>query len=332
MIKDTDDSFHEKNDDPYWNESGWFSFMAPERDLCGWIYFCHRANMNYSMAGFAVWDLSGEDTYDCLFYNFGDTYPLLPEFDMHNFRLPNGVELQCIEPFKKFRFINHNDNCKADLTWTAFMDPVEPGFPEEWGKHHYEQGGKMVGSIEVEGKIIDIDCWSCRDRSWGPRTVSVGGHPRSGFPWAIAKEGHGFIAFPTGNKPSEDDPAYGEEDNLIAGWYIKDGLVGVIVEGERTVTERGHDGRPLYSVLKAKDEHGRILEAEGRWVNWLKVTTYPFLFEWWSLVEWQFDGVTAWGEDEEFWPLQPARRFLRSHKTDQVHGRENVAAAGRGAP
>lgn len=313
MIKPSDEYFHPATDDPFWNESGWFSIMVPEKKICGWVYLHHRPNMNYSVCGLALWDPSGEDSYNCLFYNHGDTFPLLPNFDMFNFRLPNGMEVECIEPLKKFRFQSHAEECKADLTWTAFMEPVEPGFPEEWGKHHYEQGGQMTGTIELEDETVEVNCFSNRDRSWGPRTVSVSGHPRSGFPWAIASEDHCFLVFPTGDKPAKDDPAYGEKDSLIAGWYIKDGLTGLISEGERSITKRGHDGRPLYSMLKAKDEHGRVLEAEGRWVNWLKLTTLPFLFQWWSLVEWQFDGVTAWGEDEEFWPLQPARKFIRSH-------------------
>lgn len=313
MIKPTDEFFQPKTDDPYWNESGWFSLMVPERKICGWVYMHHRANMNYTVGGIALWDPSAENTYDCLFYNHGDTFPLLPEFNMFDFHLPNGLTVKCIEPLKKFQFHSDAEECKADLTWTAFMDPVEPGFPEEWGKHHYEQGGRMTGTMVVGGETLEVDCWSCRDRSWGPRTVSVSGHPRSGFPWAIAQEGHGFIAFPTGDKPANVDPAYDEKDTLIAGWYIKDGVTGRLVEGYRNLTGRGDDGRPLHSVLWAKDEHGRVLEAEGRWVNWLKMTTLPFLFQWWSLVEWKFDGETAWGEDEEFWPLQPARRFMRSH-------------------
>jgi hypothetical protein len=314
MITPQDDYLHPKTDDPFWNESAWFSLMIPERNLCGWAYLHHRPNMNYSVGGYALWDGSGEYSHDCLYFSFGDPFPMKPEFEMFDFRLPNGFEMNCLEPFKQFRFRNHAEECELDLTWTAFMEPVEPGFPLEWGPRHYEQGGRMKGTIRVEGEELEVDCWSQRDRSWGPRTVSVSGHPRSGFPWAVADENNAFIIFPVGAKPAKDDPAYGETDKLIAGWYLKDGKVGRVVDGQRTIPERGPDGRPLRTEMTAVDEHGRTLEAEATWTNWLAFCTYPFLFEWWSLAEWKFDGFTAWGEDEEFWPLQPARRFLRSHR------------------
>lgn len=41
MITPRDEFFHERNDDPHWNESGWFSFMVPERSLSGMMYRYH---------------------------------------------------------------------------------------------------------------------------------------------------------------------------------------------------------------------------------------------------------------------------------------------------
>ena len=313
MITPQDDHLHTKTDDPFFNESAWFSLMIPERNICGWAYLHHRPNMNYSVGGYALWDPSGEHSFDCLYYSFGDPFPMRPEYDMFDFKLPNGFEMHCNEELKQFHFINDTEECQLDLTWTAFMPPTEPGFPVEWGTRHYEQGGRMTGTIHVEGEYLEVDCFSQRDRSWGPRTVSVSGHPRSGFPWAVASENDAWIIFPTGVKPAKDDPAVDEVDKLIAGWYWHDGVVGRIVDGERRLPERGHDGRPLRTELTAVDEHGRTIEAEGTWKNWLRFNPYPFVFEWWSLVEWTFNGLTAWGEDEEFWPNQPARRFMRSY-------------------
>jgi len=60
MITPRDEYFHERSDDPHWNESGWFSFMVPERRLSGMVYCYHRPNLGYSTGGFAAWDPSGD--------------------------------------------------------------------------------------------------------------------------------------------------------------------------------------------------------------------------------------------------------------------------------
>ena len=71
LIRPEDDYFHHgtRTDNPFWNESAWFPFHVPERELCGFVYMNHRPNMNFSMTGVALWDPSGEQTYDCLYYD-----------------------------------------------------------------------------------------------------------------------------------------------------------------------------------------------------------------------------------------------------------------------
>lgn len=318
MITEADEYFHVRNEDPYWNESAWFSLMIPERNLCGWVYFYHRPNMKYSVGGVALWDSSGEETYNCRFYNWGDTYPLKPGFDMFDFSLPNGLKVTCVEPLKTYRLQMASDGIELDLTWTSFMLPQESGFPEggaqDWGRRHYEQGGRMAGSIQADGENFKVDCWSNRDRSWGPRNVGIEGYPRSGFPWCIASDKHAFNIFSVNDLPAREDPVFGAVDRVICGWYLRDGLVGALVSGERRVIERDADGRPLKTQVKATDEHGRLLEADGTCTNWINWHGYPFLFQWWSLAKWSFDGVTAWGEEQDFYPLQAGRRLIRSRK------------------
>jgi hypothetical protein len=69
-ITAADDYFHERNDDPYWNESGWFGFNVPERDLAGCVYVHQRPNRGYAWAGLILWDRSGQEIYDCLWHDY----------------------------------------------------------------------------------------------------------------------------------------------------------------------------------------------------------------------------------------------------------------------
>ena len=69
-INVADEYFHEKSDDPYWSENTLLGFTVPERNLCGFIYYYFRPNMNLVVAGPAIWDHTGEDVYNCLYYGW----------------------------------------------------------------------------------------------------------------------------------------------------------------------------------------------------------------------------------------------------------------------
>lgn len=325
MIEPSDERLHDRDEDPYWNESGWFGFMAPERHLSGWVYLYHRPNLGYTVGGVAFWDRSGEHPHDCLYYDWGDPYPMVEGSEMFDFSLPNGLRVEMNEPLQSFRFryanaahgLYENDACEIDLTWEAIAPPHDSGLPsgqDEWGHGHYEQPGRMRGSIEVRGETIEIDGPAERDRSWGRRRVA--GNPRGCFPWAVTEDS-GFHVLAIGDSPPDEDDGMGP-DKIITGWHLKDGEMGSITSGERRILERGPDGRPLRTSVSATDSLGRELRAEGRTTNMLVWNGYSYLFQWWAQVEWQFDGQTAYGEEQDWWPLQQARQFMRARQDQRV--------------
>lgn len=331
MIRPEDDFFHSRTDDPHWNESGFFNICIPERELSGAVYVHHRPNRAYVWAGLVLWDPTGEQVYDCLWHDF-TVHPLSPETvkegqGVFDFRLDSGLNLETIDPLKSYRFTYDSFGCKAELAWQNVMEPHDShGFPDgwdDWGANHYEQAGRMTGTIELDGESMEVDSFSIRDRSWGPHRQSK--LVRGDFPWAIAAEDHAFVVHSVGDRPPDDDPVIGTAEPIGTGFYLKDGKVGTLVSGERRAEERGDDGRPLVVTIDAEDEHGRRLEAEGRCANWLHFTSFGQSFWWWSLAEWRFDGATGWGEDVDFYAAPQSRRFIRSLTAGRP---EQPAAAG----
>lgn len=313
MIRPEDDSFHPGSDDPYWNESAIFLFMVPERELSGWFYFYHRPNMNYTVGGLALWDRSGEETYDCLHYDFNFPFALPPGAKMYDFSLPNGVSVKSREPLKSYSLKYDGEGCQAEFEWNGVIPPQDTGLPEGsdgWGHHHYEQIGRMEGYIDLDGERITVSCWSFRDHSWGPRAYIE--NPRASFAWAAASAESSFAVWGLTEHPAETDPVFGTTEKLIYGWFVRDGVPALVSSGHLRVTDRGEDSRPLAMEIRGSDELGRDLMATGRMKNWLKTPLYPFLSMWWSLAEWEFDGQTAWGEEQDFYPNLHHRRFLRS--------------------
>lgn len=323
-IRDKDDYLHlPRPETPFWNESGWFSFMVPERDLSGWIYLYHRPNVGYTVAGIAAWDPTGAETYDCLVYDWGEPYALAGDAEMFNFSIANGLTVELLEPLKRYRFSYQgrtafNADVGIDLVFTATRPPHDAGMPgglDEWGKGHYDQPGRMTGFLNVDGETIDVDCVAQRDRSWGIRNIER--NPRGQFVWAVNHDpdGPSFHANSCSFLAPDVDPVIGTAEDIVIGYYLKDGRYGDLGSGSGgtvAVTERDATGRPVSYRVEATDSLGRRLEATGRVRNMLNWQGYSWLITFWSLVEWEFDGQKVMGEGQDYWPLHHSRTFLRN--------------------
>jgi hypothetical protein len=314
-----DDYLHRESmtDDLFWVESAWFPFYVADRDLSGFVYINHRPNMNFSMTGVALWDPTGENMWDCLHYDWLEFAPLdirRRDTEMFDFSTPNGLTVACLEPQKAFTMTYDRDEVRVDLRFDATMDVANSGVPdgsEDWGPHHYEQGGRITGTVVVDGEEIAVDCGSNRDHSWGPRPLRD--IPRGDFPWFNDGRGFAFQMFTVTDLPRETDPIVGTTELAGTGWLQQDDKVAAIVTGTRRVVERRPDGVPWRVLVDATDELGRRVEAEGRCRNVLKWVPWANYLQYWSLCEWTLaDGSVQYGEAIEWLPGNQARRFLRS--------------------
>lgn len=346
IIQPSDDRFHPRSGTPYWNESAWFSFMVPERDIDGFVYFYHRPNMNKSCGGIGMWDHTGEEDHNCLFYEFDEHMALPPEANMFDFELRSTLSVRTIELQKCYHITFNRQGYEIDLTWTAITpahatqdydeidernldvggvgiggwvggdklkgykpDPIGDG---GYDSNHFEQFGRMTGTITIDGEKIAIDCGSVRDHSWGPRGLSPE-MPRNGGAWSTHKEnGDGFYAFTTTKKPWREDEVLGVVDPVVDGWYSKDGVIGDVVKGTFHILERDHQYRPLHIVIEAEDHLGRKFRAEGRRKNILNWFSYAFTYCSWMLFEWKWDSYTEYSEAYEIMGQQQRRRVSQA--------------------
>lgn len=320
-----DEHFHEHSSDPYWSENSLLGFSVPERNLCGFIYFYFRPNMNLVVAGPAVWDNTGEDVYNARYYGWDQHLAIPAGADMFNFELSNSLTCRMISPQKEYHFTYNRHGFKLDLVWTAWAEPhymklattgdEDPGIKNwvkkegEFSVGHYEQSGHFQGHIELDGEVIPIDCGALRDRGWGPRHADIADPLRAGWPYAFASPQSGWHLYdPQTELSFDDDPIEGTTETVTTGFYIRDGIKARVVEGTR-VAERGRDGRVLRQQITAVDELGRELRAHGEGVNWLKWPVNSDILNWWSLVRWEYDGQVVYGEDQDFMSFRHYRRY-----------------------
>ena len=67
---------------------------------------------------------------------------------------------------------------------------------------------------------------------------------------------------------------------------------------------------------------------EGETVNRLGLFLNPNVYSIHSLTQWNFDGVTAWGEDHDSWSAASIRRFLRDEPGQLMPSEPSQRSAG----
>ncbi|NBO53638.1 MAG: hypothetical protein EBU84_03380 [Actinobacteria bacterium] len=161
--------------DRWWEtETNWFSWCVPERKLSGWTYCQARPNASICNGGAWVWDDSSPFEWGLPYHaNYsGLQLPPRSERDMRDFEWPNGVHTKTLEPLKKYQ-IRYSDPgaFELDIVFDAIMppNPHPIGVAPFYKGVHFDQAGRVTGSMILHGESIAIDCFAVRDRSWGPR-------------------------------------------------------------------------------------------------------------------------------------------------------------------
>ena len=320
-IKPTDEYFHDRSEWPggfdesapvWWNESGYFHFAVPERDLTGWVYVHHRVNHGFLYAGVCVWDTTGDTESNCLWNDF-NIHPLPANSNVWDFSLDIGLTSRCVDPLKHYEFTYRSGGVELDLTWKATMEPVDMLVPDEWKEYcprHFDGIGRATGEIVIDGERLEIDTISARDRSWGPHTMRRTG--RGTWVWGALSEDHAWIGHIVSDLAQDEDPLFGTTERVRGGWLLRDGVLGRFVDGERQV-ERAEDTRPLKESIVGRDEHGREMTAMGTTSNHLLFTGFRDFPWWWCMMRWNIDGQDGGhGETMDAAVTPLLRRAMRS--------------------
>jgi len=301
-LPQADRFFDDPSDNPYWNESVWFSFSIPEQHKHGFIQYYFRPNMGMLNGGPVMWDATGTNTWDCLYYNWSHLQALPPGVKKFDMTANNSLSVKVMEPLTCYTIHYDNDDFQMDLEWQAIgptheLKSKDPG-QQATQKFHMEQPGRMAGTICRDGETMAIDCFSMRDTSYGPRDYSS--TASGGYFWGIAADS-AFHAIAKGE---------GREQNVIGGFLWRDGQLASLISGTRRVEEYATFG-PKRVVFDATDQLGRTITVTGKIDNGFVFTGYTDHTVVWSLLEWDWDGITHWGDNQEFCPALRFRRIAR---------------------
>ena len=253
-----DDDFHDEElTDRWWEtETCWFSWNVPERNLGGWTYCQARPNANICNGGAWVWDDRAAYPWELAYraeYS-GLQLPPRAERDMRDFEWPNGVHVRVVEPLTTYA-VPYSDPgaLEVDLVFEAIMAPnLHPdGVVPFFKGAHFDQAGHVTGTMVLHGEEIPIDCYSVRDRSWGPRPMGRP-KPRRAAPRAgrrrSTRPGIGQMrgrSAASATRSAPPDPVRRGSPTpfpaprwspISCGFLLRDGEYGHILAGERRVT------------------------------------------------------------------------------------------------
>lgn len=298
-----DDDFHDEVMTDHWweTETQWFSWNVPERNMGGWTYCQSRPNAGLCNGGVWVWDDRAAFSWELPYHvNYsGLKLPERAERDMRDFEWPTGVHVTVVEPLMKYRILYEDPGqIELDLVFDALIppNPHPIGVAPFWKGTHFDQPGHVTGTVVLAGETITVDCYSTRDRSWGPRPM---GRPKKrpatapgsraggvGYCFGAAGPGDAWLTY---SSPTPDD------DRIDCGFLLRDGLYSHILAGARHVEVDPRQGWPTAIRIEAVDDRGRTLEVSGQAAS-----------RHWkghggdTLMRWRWDGLSGWGEDQTY--------------------------------
>ena len=226
------------------------------------VYYFFRPNMNLLMGGPVLWDGSGREPWDCLYYDWHHFQTMPEGGQKFDFRSHTSLEVRVEQPQRQYRLAYDQPQFKLDLQWTGIEPPhhflgmeIEATGMTADNRMHLEQMGRATGWLELRGERMEVDCYALRDTSWGVRQMD--GVKRGSYFWAIHDDDNAFHAQVMGE---------GDEMRVVGGFLKLDGKTRSLVGGKRVVTEMGKVTPRLFD-LTLEDEKGRTLEVKARVVQ-----------------------------------------------------------------
>ena len=309
------DAFHPPtSDDPWWQETAWFTFVVPERRLTCYVYPWVKPNQGILGGGVMVWDDRGRHPWDALHWDYQWTYPYPTPGDLRDITFPTGIAMRCLAPMQTYRVTYEHPRCSIDVTFDAILPAHILGAEDDTSgtfAGHVDQQGHVTGSITVDGARLDVDCFAMRDRSWGPRVPTPGLH--IGYDLG-AEARSAFVVF---SQP--DAPGSPIVENF--GYLWRDGEQWPLRSGSRVLERDGVWPRRV--AIRAEDTAGRAFEAVGEVRNHMGFQNLPSMMNVVGLVRWEYEGsdgaaTVGWGEFEDVWDVERYRRFARELVPESV--------------
>jgi hypothetical protein len=282
-------------------------------DKPDWTDVQMRPTIGLVAGGAFVYGPGGTNAWDSPYFAYAHYTPMPIPLDLRAVSFANGVSVRCLEAGMSYdlgyQFRDQQDFV-ADLHFEGLTPPIPllPGEPPFVGSSHFDQTGRVTGTLLLHGETIAVDCFAVRDRSWGrrPELMGLRHGDRVSYAFGSASASDAFLVFCA---PPAKDPL-SDVEHLTGGWLLRDGSLRRLREAERRVTRNSVTGFVERLEIDAVDSAGRDLRARGTTQSQLALQTAHVCVN--SFMRWEFDGHHGHGEDQDVWSYARLAAKLRS--------------------
>ena len=324
-----DDTYHELSDDPRETETTWWSLNVPERGIGAWLRAAYKPNLGVVSWHVFAWDPGGATPDKLAYYKAVDDVPMdRTTADLRDITFPaGGVRVRMFKPLSDYA-ISYTDEevgFAVAVEHRSVHPPhrFTPGEAPMMNNPHLDQLGHVTGTMTLRGETFPIDCWSVRDRTWGPRggthgqsrkAAHVAGHHPVRHPggprWRQIERqrGRGRIEYIFGHADAttgflgfvrpQDGDARGRSP-INVGWLLKDGEFARLDKSRSRMRNHRDPVTGWTSHIDAElvDVTGRSMSVEGSAIAHMCEHGAGAH----ALMRWEFEGRIGWGEDQDVW-------------------------------
>lgn len=314
MIRDEDAELHgTEPDEPTWAETNFFGFYNAAERLNIGVYALFRPNIGVVSSTVCMNSSRAVTPWEADFCDMRAALPIPEPRSLLDFKLLNSLHIRCLDPNRVWHIAyDDGEGTRIDVRYEALMPAFDIHDPEmdpmcgsqsaagkfAWGtayNGHFDQTGLFTGTVAVRGRTVPIDCVSTMDHSWGPRPER--GKPNMSWLHAHFSKDfavHGIFGF--------DQTRNGDELWLAHGYVLRNGRVYGLKAGTGRV-ERPQERYPERVRLSLTDSADRELSLEGRALTTFPWQCWPNMVSFNALCEWSCDGLTGYGEVQDFFEL-----------------------------
>jgi hypothetical protein len=307
VITDQDVHFHPPTSDHYtWAETNYFGFYSAEDRVHVGAYLQAKPNLGVVMSSVTVVDGFTSAPHEVDYFDCHVHLPM-PEGDLDDVRLANGLSIRCTKPVMDYEIrFDGGLGVSFAVTYTGLMPPYDIHDPamdpladarlegDTVSAHayagHWDQSGRVRGTLNRRGTVHQIDCVSSMDHSWGLRHEDQ----FANFCWLNANFDNDTSIHCIWVINPEDKNDYA----AIVHGYVREGSqVYGLTKGKGRVLRNGllHQ----FMDLQVEDKRGRSHRFTGTAFTSNPWSPWPYLFATHTFMRWELGGVIGWGEIQE---------------------------------
>jgi hypothetical protein len=279
-----------------WAETYFFPIIIPEEQLMITVYVVIRPGIGVMSNDVTVYGSLSPTRGDLVYFHVEPHLPAPQRFS--DIRSPMGLSIQAVNAPRDYRidYVGYDDT-EIHVDWIGLMDPfnihdpthspragktvkeqhANSGLGEAWGGH-FDQSGRVRGTVRIRGKTFEVDCVERMDHSWGHRNPIVMNAQNSisaSFGESLALHAISHLDL---------DAPNGSEHKLAHAYILEDGKVYGVKDGTLKSTRMG-------SVVTALEMHlidvrDKVFDFEAYslvgapWNAYVATVTYTSMMKW----------------------------------------------------